>query len=208
MQRRFGMDDLQLDTPQWWLHPLLENRRTTSPKRLVAPGPGTTEFAQIMGAAAHAPDHGRLTPWRFVEVPLHQRAALGQVFQSALAQRDPLATPEQLTQARQKAERAPLLLAAVVHLPRKTQPEVPTAERLISLGCALQNILLMATALGYASALTSGKALNHKAMRAFFRLERHHQLTCFVNIGTASTQSPARPRPHWLSYTSVNGISL
>ena len=36
--------------------------------------------------------------------------------------------------------------------------EVPDAERLVSAGCAIQNMLLMATALGFGSALTTANS--------------------------------------------------
>lgn len=196
-----------MDSLHSFFQHLLETRRTTSPKRLVAPGPNATEFEQIVGAAAHAPDHGQLTPWRLIVIPHNLRAALGQAFRTALADRDGNASPQQLTQAAQKAERAPLLMAAVVSLPQKQIPEVPLEERLISQGCALQNLLLMATALGYASALTSGKALNHAAMRQLLQLQDNERLSCFVNIGTATTQTPVRRRPQTAHFVSTLAAS-
>ncbi|MGJ2409028.1 nitroreductase family protein, partial [Salmonella enterica subsp. enterica serovar Paratyphi A] len=97
---------------------LIQSRQTILPKRLGAPGPNAAELAQILQAAAHAPDHGQLVPWRFVLVPDASRPMLAGVFAQALLERDPAATPEQAEQAREKAYRSPVLLLAVVDAER------------------------------------------------------------------------------------------
>jgi len=173
---------------------LIQSRQTILPKRLGAPGPASAELAQILGAAAHAPDHGQLLPWRFVIVPAAARPALAEVFARALLERDPQATPEQAGQAREKAHRSPVLLLAVVDAERG-DPEVDLAERLVSAGCAVQNMLLMATAQGYGSALTSGKALKSAGLRALFQLRPSEQALCFISIGTVLSRKAVRERP-------------
>lgn len=184
---------------------LMRTRRTVLPKRLVAPGPSAAELSAILDAAAHAPDHGQLLPWRFVLVPEAARAALAEVFAQALAERDATATPEQLALAREKAYRAPVLLLAVVDAGRG-DPRIDVAERLVSTGCALQNMLLMATAQGYGSALTSGRALKAAGLRALFRLGAQEQALCFLSIGTVQARkAAARARPATASYVSTLG---
>lgn len=181
---------------------LIQSRQTILPKRLVAPGPGAGELAQILGAAAHAPDHGQLLPWRFVLVPEAVRPMLAQAFAQALLERDPSATPEQAEQAREKAYRAPLLMLAVVN-EHGGDPAVDLAERLVSAGCAVQNMLLMATAQGYGSALTSGKALKAESLRALFALAPGEQALCFISIGTVASRKAARLRPDASAYVST-----
>ena len=73
--------------------------------------------------------------------------------------------------------------------------DIDLHERLISAGCAVQNMLLMATAQGFGSALTSGKALKSAALRQLFGLQSHEHAPCFISIGTAHTRKPAKPRP-------------
>ena len=144
---------------------LMQSRQTILPKRLGAPGPDAAQLQQIVAMAAHAPDHGQLLPWRFVRIPDTARAALGEVFAQALLERDPLALPAQLLLARDKAFRAPVLLLLVVQ-DQTGDPDIGFAERVLSAGCAVQNMLLMATAMGFGSALTSGKALKAAGLRA------------------------------------------
>ncbi len=191
--------------PAEWAAALMQQRQTILPKRLHAPGPSEPELAQIVGAAATAPDHGQLLPWRFVRVPQAAREALAEVFERSLAERDPLATSAQRAQAREKAHRAPTLLLLVARLADEAggHDEVPVAERLLSAGCAVQNMLLMATALGYGSALTSGKALQSQPLRTLFRLGAHEQALCFLSFGTPSVRKPPKVRPSPSAYCSV-----
>lgn len=173
---------------------LMQARQTILPRRLLAPGPDAKQLDMIWSAAATAPDHGQLLPWRFVLVPQEARARLAGAFAAALSTRDALATPEQLAQARDKAHRAPLLLLVVVD-GRCGDETVDLAERIVSAGCAVQNMLLMATALGFGSALTSGKALKSSELRALFGLADSEHALCFISVGTAPSRKPARLRP-------------
>jgi nitroreductase len=185
-----------------WAEALIHGRRTVLPKRLAAPGPDALQLQRVLGAAAAAPDHGELLPWRFVIVPDTARTALADAFAQALRERDKEATQEQLAQAREKAFRAPLLLLAVGDL-GTGEDEIPATERLLSAGCAIQNMLLMATALGYGSALTSGKALASLPLRALFGLREQEQALCFVSIGTIAGARRGRARPDVQRYVTV-----
>ena len=183
---------------------LMQARQTILPKRLGDPGPDAQQLDRIVAAAAHAPDHGQLLPWRFVLVPQAQRTFLADVFADALQERDAMALPEQLEQAREKAFRSPVLLLAVVD-GQRGDLEVDLYERLISTGCALQNMLLMATALGFGSALTSGKALKSTALRRLFGLQESEHALCFVSLGTVLSRKSARVRPGPADYVRTLG---
>ncbi len=181
---------------------LMQSRRTILPKRLVAPGPDTVQLQQIFAAAASAPDHGQVRPWRFVVVPQEARAALAQAFGAALRERDPQAAAEQVLQAQEKAHRAPCLMLVVVNA-NCGDLGIDLYERIVSTGCALQNMLLVATALGYGSALTSGKALRSTVLRALFGLEAGEHALCFISIGNiASRKQSPRQRPVPNDYVS------
>ena len=181
---------------------LIQSRQTILPKRLGTPGPTAAQLLQSLGAAAHAPDHGQLLPWRFVLVPQAARTLLADVFAQALHERDPAATAEQMDQAREKAYRSPVLMLAVVDALRG-DADIDLAERTVSAGCAVQNMLLMATALGYGSSLTSGKALKASSLRALFELAASEQALCFISIGSVHSRKPVRARPAVPTYVST-----
>ncbi len=187
-----------------WVAALIHSRQTVLPKRLLAPGPDAAQLAMILQAAAAAPDHRQLTPWRFVIVPEDQRGRLAEAFAASLLERDAQATPEQLAQAREKAHRAPLLMLAIGRL-SGGDPEIEAGERLVSAGCAIQNMLLTAHALGFGAALTSGKALGSRALRSLFGLSPEEQALCFISVGTVRERRPARARPAPEAYVSVLG---
>ena len=170
---------------------LIHGRQNFTPRRLIEPGPSPSQLDTLMVAAAAAPDHGELTPWRFILIPEAQRPALGEVFRAALLERDSAATPQQQLDASEKARRAPCLLLAVVDMAPRDKP-VPDVERMVSLGCAIQNMLLMARAMGYGSGLSSGKALESIALHRAFGLSEHERAACFVSFGTVSKARPVR----------------
>lgn len=181
---------------------LIGSRQNISPKRLVEPGPSDPEIERLLNAAAAAPDHGELTPWRFVIVPRNKRELLAQAFALALTDRDAGATPDQIASAKEKAHRAPFLMLAVARL-GSAVPDIPVMERLVSLGGAIQNILLCAHAMGYGAGLTSGQAMSSPRLRELFRLADGEHPVCCVNVGTVSKKKPQRVRPHARDFSST-----
>lgn len=168
---------------------LIASRRNVSPKRLIEPGPTAEQLHALLSLAAAAPDHGGLTPWRFIAVPVTQRHRLAEVFALALVDRDPSASPAQLEAAREKAYRAPMLLIAVACLGPRV-PDIPAPERIISMGAAIQNLLLGAHAMGFGAGLTSGRAMNSPRLHDLCGLGEGDSPVCCVNIGTVSADKP------------------
>lgn len=184
---------------------LITTRRHVSPRRLVEPGPTCTQLEAMLSLAAAAPDHGLLTPWRFVVVPPAQRERLGDAFARALVERDPGATLEQIEAAREKALRAPLLLVAVACLgPR--EPDIAPLERMVSMGAAVQNLLLGAHAMGYGAGLTSGRAMESAALRETLELADGEHAVCCISIGSvARAKASGRTRPLPADFVSELG---
>ena len=181
---------------------LIARRQQVSPKRLTDPGPTPDQVALLWQAAAQAPDHGLILPWRFVQVSARARQSLGEAFVQALVERDPCATAEQREDARAKAARAPFLALAIARLGDDGHAEIPPTERLVSLGCALQNMLLTAQAQGFGSGLVSGQAMDSVALRTLFALAPNEKAICFVVIGTVSKAKPNRKRPSAADFVS------
>jgi nitroreductase len=192
------------NTPDWvdMAAELMGARQTVLPWRLGDPGPDAAQLQAILAAAASAPDHRCLLPWRFITVPADRRTALAEVFAQALLERDPQATPHEVSKAREKGFRSPFLALLVVDA-TKGDADIGLAERLISAGAAAQNVLLMATAQGYGSALTAGQSVRSAVLHRFFGLRASEQAVCFVSIGTALSHGTARVRPAVADYVST-----
>lgn len=176
---------------------LIDSRQNISPRRLFEPGPTARQLEALLSLAAAAPDHGLMTPWRFIVVPAAQRHRLAEVFALALIDRDPGATLAQIESAREKAYRAPLLLVAIACLgPR--EPDTPELERMLSMGAAIQNLLLGAHAMGFGAGLTSGQAMASPRLHRLCRLAQGEAAVCCVNIGTVERRKASkrlRPLP-------------
>jgi nitroreductase len=200
------MSDTDKHTANRMASHLMTSRQTVLPKRLVAPGPDAAELAQLFQAAAAAPDHDMINPWRFLIIPEHKRADLGDLFAAALLERDPSASTEQLDQARDKALRAPLLMLLIVD-EAKGSAEIDLNERVLSAGCAVQNLMLLANAMGYGSALTSGKALKATCFRAGLGLGTSEHVICCLSVGTVSSRKPFKLRPEVQQFTRIWGDS-
>ncbi len=167
---------------------LIGSRHSVAPKRLQSPGPNRTQLLQMVDAAACAPDHRGLRPWRLLHIADHQRAALADLFEACLRDRigplDPPPSADDLAKSRDKAHRAPTLLLAVLKA-TPDDPEVPLTERAVTLGAALMNLLLAAHGLGFAAMLTSGRAVRSARFARAMGLADDEQAVCFVSIGTA-----------------------
>jgi nitroreductase len=74
------------------------------------------------------------------------------------------------------------------------QPDRAWLERMVSVGAAVQNMLLMAHALGFGAGLTSGQGMSSPRMRALFRLADGEEAVCFLNIGTVARRKASPPR--------------
>ena len=180
---------------------LINSRQNVAPKRLVVPGPSQQQLEKIFSAAVTAPDHGLLQPWRFILIPEHKRDALGTAFVNALKERDLKASQVQIESAYTKAFRAPCVMICVLSN-KVSQPHIPKNERLISLGCALQNMLLMARSMSIGCGITSGQSINSEPIRKLFQLSSDEEGICFLNFGTVKEYKPKRPIPNPSSFFS------
>ena len=197
--------DMNLDADQEVLDTaltLIHSRQHVSPKRLGDPGPGREQIEKILSAAGAAPDHGLLTPWRLVIIPAERRHLLAEAFAQALVERDSEATEQQKQEAREKAYRGPFLVMVIARLDPALGPVHPQ-ERLISAGCAIQNMLLAAHAMGFGAGLSSGRALYSQRMRLLFKLTADEQPLCFITVGTVLKRKSPRLRRVPDDYTST-----
>lgn len=173
---------------------LISTRQNISPRRLVVPGPSNDQINDMFTAASAAPDHGEIRPWRFVLVPSDKRQLLADAFAQALIERDANATDEQIASAREKAFRAPFLALAIARL-GPAEPDTDPLERMVSMGAAIQNILLCAHGMGFGSGLTSGQAMRSEPLRQLFQLSDDEHAVCCINVGTVTKRKPMRLRP-------------
>lgn len=171
---------------------LLETRRSGKPRELVGPGPTAAEMERMLTIAARAPDHGTLTPWRFVTVADDQRGALEALLLRALAEQEPDAPPAKHQKERDFAH----YQGALVVLVSAPVPDhkIPVWEQELSCGAAGMNLMLAATALGYVPGWVTGwRAYSETVRRAF--CEPGERIAGFIFIGHAGREIEERDRP-------------
>ena len=172
--------------------PLLETRRSAKPRDLIAPGPSEAELERILTIAARTPDHGKLSPWRFVVVGADQRDALAALLARALPEYDADATAAHFAKAEEFAHQAPTLVA-LISAPVAGH-KIPVWEQELSCGAAGMNLLLAAHAMGYVGGWVTGWAAYSERVRAAF-CEAGERIAGFIFLGSSGTALEDRPRP-------------
>jgi nitroreductase len=165
----------------------IETRR--SPAKLSAPGPTDAQIERLLFAAAHAPDHGRLSPWRFAVLRAEGRQRLAEAMAAALRRKHPEAPPEALETERAKAQRAPIIIAVATHA--VAGHKVPEIEQWLAVGAAIQNLLLAAHAMGFGALWKTGGAAHDDEIAAALGFAPSERIAGFIYLGTPA----AAPKP-------------
>jgi nitroreductase len=159
---------------------------------MVGPGPSEQQLREMLTIAARTPDHGKLSPWRFVTVGQDQRDALAVLLHRALNEHDPCATPAHHQKEDEFAQQAPALVV-LVSAPVQGH-KIPVWEQLLSCGAAAMNLLLAAHAMGFAGGwLTGWRAYNDSVRSAF--CGEGERIAGFIFIGKPGNDLEERPRP-------------
>ena len=154
-----------------------------SAARLTAPGPTPEHLAVLLDAANHAPDHGRMRPWRVIVLDGERRAGFAAAAVEARRRRAPPPTAEQLLAEREKFMRSPAMLV-VGCVVRRDQQKVPEIEQVLAAGAATQNLILAAHALGYGAMWKTGPAAYEAAVKASVGLRADDHIVAIVHLGT------------------------
>ena len=175
---------------------LIQHRRSFGLKDL-RPDPIPREQIELLLEAANwAPTHGKTEPWRFTVYTGEGRRGLG----TALGEAYRLGTaPERFDPAGQAAQRdkvwqAPVWISVGAML--GTNPKIPDVEEIMAVASAVQNMQLLAAALGLGSKWTSGLTAVHPHTAAFVGLTPPARLLGFIYIGyPAGPWPPGQRRP-------------
>lgn len=175
---------------------LLTGRRSIAPDMLEEPAPNNAELEVILRSAVAAPDHGGLTPWRFVLIRGEARRRLGEVFAEVTRARDPATDADTLARQASKPLRAPLIVAVAARIDQDN-PKIPAVEQLLSAGAAAQQIQLAATALGYGAIWLTGANAHDSAVVEALGLDLDDRIVGLIHIGTPREieSPPQRPDP-------------
>ena len=163
----------------------------SSAARLKPPLPDAAQVERMLRAAGRAPDHGHMSPWRFIVLQDASRDRLADTIVEARRRREPQAPAEALEADRQKIRRAPMIIvvgcAVVAH-----HPKIPEIEQVLAAGAATQNLLLAAHALGFGAVWKTGPAAYDPYVKAALGLSPGDHIIAMVHIGTPEVMNPVR----------------
>ncbi len=172
---------------------LLLTRRSVPAALLAAPGPSADELQILLTIASRVPDHGKLTPWRFILLEGEARAEAGRRMAEIAAARQPDISEARLDDERQRFSKAPLVVAVVGRAAEHVK--IPVIEQVYSAGAVCLNLEIAAHAMGYAACwLTDWVAYDPEA-RAVLGLTEGETVAGFIHIGTPTLKPTDRPRP-------------
>jgi len=172
---------------------LLLTRRSVKPLTMAAPGPDDGELEIILRAGARVPDHGKLVPWRFILFKGMARGAFGRVLRDRLAELEPTAGEDRLAMEAGRFERAPIVIAVVSRVVESLK--APDWEQRLSAGASCQNILIAATALGYASSWLTEWCAYDEGISDALGLAANERIAGFIYLGSPTIPKDERERP-------------
>lgn len=155
----------------------------SSAARLAQPGPSPQDLDRLLQAAARAPDHGRLKPWRFIILKDAMREAFTAAAAEAKRARLPDMTPEQCAVEREKMNRSPTIVIVGCAVNRE-QSKMPEIEQVVAVGAAAQNLFLAAHDLGYGVMWKTGAAAYDAAVKAVVGLRPDDHIVAIMHLGT------------------------
>lgn len=175
-------------------------RKSAPIHELAPPGPSDGELETMLEVAARVPDHGRLTPWRFIVYRGEARERVGELLAALAEECEGTLPPARLEQERARFSRAPMVVGVVSCL--KDNPKIPESEMRLSGGMAAFGLMIAANALGYATNMVTNWYSGLEEGRRILGLAPHERVVGFVHVGTHSGDIPERPRPEVASLVS------
>lgn len=179
---------------------LLRTRRSTVAKDMVPPGPNGEQLDELLKIAARVPDHGKLAPWRFILFEGEARSDFGVALAQRFKELNPAVGPDLIEFERARFERAPIVIGVVSTA--GPHAKIPEWEQQLSAGAVCQNLLIGATAMGFAAQwLTEWYSFDEK-IADVLGLGEHERMAGFVYIASRTQEPVERARPDLLQRVS------
>ena len=171
---------------------LLLSRRSGSAKSMKGPGPTPEQLHRILAAGVRVPDHGKLTPWRFILFEGEGRARMGDILAETIAgERD--SSPERVEQERSRFMRAPVVIGVVSRA--REQIPIPVWEQQLSAGAVCMSMVIAAHAFGFVANWITEWCAYHPKVLERIGLKPTERIAGFIYIGHPVDALEDRPRP-------------
>lgn len=171
----------------------LDQRQSTPSRLLGEPGPSDAQVMRMLATAIRVPDHGRLSPWRFLRIRGDRRDALGQTLLAIYRDEHPDATQAAFDKERNRFANAPEIIAVIGRI--TLDHKVPVLEQRLSGGAVCFQLLLAAQAMNFGAQWLTGWAAYNPRVHAALGLAGNEEILGFMHIGTPAGSLPDHQRP-------------
>jgi nitroreductase len=172
---------------------LLQQRHSAPSRQLGEPAPDASSLRSLLEAAIRVPDHGKLVPFRLIELRGQDKLTFGERLTERAIRRDPALPEAKREKERLRYTFAPLVLVVVARL--HDDAGIPEIEQKLCAGNVAYNILLGAYALGFGAQWLTGWAAYDPEVATLLGLANNECVIGFIHVGTPQADIPDRDRP-------------
>jgi nitroreductase len=164
----------------------IKTRRTIKPSTMNGNKIPNGHVASILELADWAPNHGSTEPWRFIvfEDPKQYTAQHAELYKAANPGES--FNPTTYTNLSGQANNASHIVIA--YMKRGDLPKIPAFEEVVAASCAVQNMLLGATALNIGAFWSTGGMVLKPAFAEHFGLGEEDKVLGVIMLGYTETQ--------------------
>ncbi len=176
------------------INDLIRDRRSIAPEKYSARKIHKEQIELLLNNAIWAPTHGKTQPWLFSVFTEEGKQKLS-VFLSGEYKRT--CSEDLFSKSKfENLKNRPLLASAaiVVSMKRQETEKIEEIEEIEAVACAIQNILLTATACGFASFWSTPKFIYTEAMNDFLGLNNKDKCLGIIYIGYPNEEWPKGQR--------------
>lgn len=176
------------------INDLVKDRRTIYPKDFSDRIVHKEIIENIIRNATWAPNHGLTQPWRFKIYTGKGTQRLGDVLAKLYTEQTPQEEFKQrkLDNWLNRPKQSTAVIALNVEL--GLNERIPAIEEKLAMACAVQNMMLTATAYGIGSFWSTGKMVYTPAMAAALNLPANYECLGFLYLGYPSIDWPKSHR--------------
>ncbi|WP_181305895.1 nitroreductase [Rufibacter sp. XAAS-G3-1] len=176
------------------LQHIIQSRRTVKPPKMNGGLIPDGQIKEMLALADWAPTHGHTEPWRFVVYAREKVKdfclAHAELYRAHTA-------PEKFMEVNYEkllhmGDQASHVIVA--YMQRGDLPKIPALEEIAATSCAIQNLLLGATALGIASYWGSGGMAYKPAMKEMLQLREEDTVLGVLYLGYSDHPETAGKR--------------
>lgn len=163
---------------------LIRNRRSIKPASMDPAKPlDRPTLLTLLENATWAPTHGMTEPWRFRVFEGEAREALAETLQRLYREVTPAAEQreDKYAKLRDAALQAPTIIACSMQ--RGGVAKIPVQEEIEAVACALQNLMLSASAIGLGSFWSSPPLLESEGFKTWLGLGSQDQCVALIYLG-------------------------